>query len=81
MNAPVMTVFRPCLIRWCVAASLSATAWAASVAKPDAVVAADGTGQYRTVREAIDASPQITHAGSHWTILVKPGTYRELIHV
>jgi pectinesterase len=81
MNAPAITKFRRRLVCWSLAASLSAAAWAASADKPDAVVAADGTGQYRTVREAIDASPQITHAGSHWTILVKPGIYRELIHV
>ena len=81
MNAPALTKFLRRLFHSCLAAGLSATAWAASGGKPDAIVAADGTGQYRTVREAIDASPQITHAGSHWTILVKPGTYRELIHV
>ncbi len=51
-------------------------------AKPDAIVAADGTGRYKTIREAIDASPQITSdTGRRWTILVKPGIYRELVHV
>ncbi|MEO5958040.1 MAG: pectinesterase family protein, partial [Opitutaceae bacterium] len=50
--------------------------------KPDAIVAADGSGQYTTVRAALDACPQIAQSGSpRWTILVKPGTYRELIHV
>lgn len=48
---------------------------------PDAIVAADGTGQYKTVRAAIDAAPQITHAGRHWTIYVKAGTYRELVYI
>ena len=76
-----MIKFRRLVIQACLTVSLSAAAGAASGDQPDAIVAADGTGQYRTVREAIDASPQITHAGSHWTILVKPGTYRELIHV
>ena len=41
----------------------------------DAVVAADGTGDYRTVSEAIAAAP----AGSErrpWRILVKSGSYR-----
>jgi len=47
----------------------------------DAVVAADGTGQFKTVRAAIDACPQITHPGKHWTILVKNGTYRELVYI
>lgn len=50
-------------------------------AAPDAVVAADGSGQYQTVRAAIDAAPQITHAGRHWTILVKAGEYRELVYI
>jgi pectinesterase len=50
--------------------------------KPDAVVAADGSAQYKTVRAAIDACPQLTKTGSpRWTILVKPGTYRELIYI
>ncbi len=51
-------------------------------AKPDAIVAADGTGRYKTIREAIDASPQFTSdTGRRWTILVKPGIYRELVYV
>jgi pectinesterase len=50
--------------------------------KPDAIVAVDGSGQYKTVRAAIDACPQLTKTGSpRWTILVKPGTYRELIYI
>lgn len=50
--------------------------------KPDAVVAADGTGQYTTVRAAIDAAPQLTHAGAgRWTIFVKNGTYREIVYI
>ena len=53
----------------------------ARAATPDAVVAADGSGQYQTVRAAIDAAPQITHAGRHWTIFVKAGTYRELVYI
>ena len=51
-------------------------------ATPDVIVAADGTGRYKTIREAIDASPQLTReTGRRWTILVKPGIYRELVHV
>jgi pectinesterase len=49
--------------------------------EPDAVVAADGTGQFKTVRAAIDAAPQITHPGRTWTILVKAGAYRELVYI
>ena len=50
--------------------------------KPDAIVAADGTGKYKTIREAIDASPQyVRDTGRRWTILVKPGIYHELVYV
>jgi pectinesterase len=48
---------------------------------PDAVVAADGSGQYKTVQEAINAAPQTTSAANRWTILVKAGTYREVVYV
>ena len=48
---------------------------------PDAVVAADGSGQYATVQEAINAAPQNTSAANRWTIFVKSGTYREVVYV
>ncbi|HVU17372.1 MAG TPA: pectinesterase family protein [Candidatus Didemnitutus sp.] len=52
------------------------------VAAADAVVAADGSAQYRTVQEAIDAAPQLTDAGApRWVIQVKPGTYHERLYV
>jgi pectinesterase len=54
---------------------------AAPPAMPDAVVAADGSGQYRSVQEAINAAPQNTTADRRWTIFIKAGTYRELIYV
>jgi pectinesterase len=47
----------------------------------DAVVAADGSGQYRTVQEAINAVPQNTTAEQRWVIFVKAGTYREIVYV
>ena len=53
----------------------------AAPAKPDAIVAADGSEKYKTVREAIDAAPQLAQPGSNWTILVKPGRYHELVYV
>ncbi len=62
--------------------ALVAALRAAEPAKYDAVVAADGTGQYKTVRAAVDACPQITHDdGRRWTIFVKAGTYRELVYI
>ena len=47
----------------------------------NAVVAADGGGDYRTVQAAIDAAPQHTSAAVPWVILVRPGTYREVVYV
>jgi pectinesterase len=61
---------------------LSATppSWAAFV--PGAVVAADGSGNYRSLQEAISAAPMRTgSADPRWVIAVKPGTYRERIYV
>ncbi|HUL53302.1 MAG TPA: pectinesterase family protein, partial [Opitutaceae bacterium] len=54
---------------------------AAPPAPASAVVAADGSGQYQTVQEAINAAPQLCQAGPRWVIRVKAGTYRELIYV
>ncbi len=47
----------------------------------DAIVAADGSGQYTTVQAAINAAPQNTAPDNVWTILVKPGTYREVVYI
>jgi len=52
-----------------------------AAAAPNAVVAADGSGQYKTVQEAVNAAPQLTSRDQPWTILIKPGTYRELVYV
>lgn len=51
--------------------------------KPDAIVAADGSGDHRTVQEAV-AKADMRRAGGHrrpWDILVKPGVYDERIYV
>jgi pectinesterase len=45
------------------------------------VVAADGSGQYKTVQEAVNAVPQTTRPDNPAIILVKPGIYKELIYV
>ena len=47
----------------------------------DAVVAADGSGDYATIQDAIDAVPQSTSASKRWVILVKPGTYHERTYI
>lgn len=48
---------------------------------PDAIVAADGSGEFKTVQEAINAAPKDTHADKRWTIFVKPGTYQEVVYI
>ena len=45
------------------------------------VVAADGSGQFKTVQEAINAVPQTTRPNNPAIILIKPGIYKELIYV
>lgn len=71
-------------LRWWLrcAAALAGGAAGASGWAADAVVAADGSGAFRTIRAAIDAAPQLTSdTGRRWTILVKAGTYREIVYV
>ena len=53
---------------------------AAGERKADIVVAQDGTGDFTTVQDAIDAAPDYEH--DYYTlILVKEGTYRERVTV
>jgi len=47
----------------------------------NSVVAADGSGEYRTVQEAVNAAPQSTSIDSPWMIFVGAGTYREIVYV
>ena len=44
-----------------------------------AVVARDGSGDYRTVQEAIDAAPE--NSKTPWCIFVKNGSYREYLFI
>lgn len=44
-----------------------------------AVVARDGSGDYRTVQEAIDAAPD--NSKTPWLIFVKNGSYKEYIYI
>lgn len=66
-------------------AALMTAAWPpASAAMPtaDAIVAADGSGNFTSIQEAISKAPMKTgRSDPRWVILVKPGTYRERIHV
>jgi pectinesterase len=55
--------------------------WGAAT-PPDVVVAADGSGRYQSVQEAISAAPMGTgRQDPRWVIFVKRGTYRERIYV
>lgn len=48
----------------------------------DAVVAADGSGDFTSLQEAISTAPMKTDPrGPRWEIRVKPGVYRERIYV
>src|SRR4051794_35117438 len=61
------------------AASPAEVPAAVPTTRPGAVVAVDGSGQFRTVQEAIDAAP----AGrtEPFVIHITPGTYREHVVV
>lgn len=49
-------------------------------AAPEIVVAQDGTGDYKTVQEAINACPDYDH-GHITTILIKKGIYEEMVTI
>lgn len=46
---------------------------------PDVVVAKDGSGDYNTVQEAIDAAP--ANRTSYYYIYIKKGEYKELVEI
>ena len=50
-------------------------------ATPDAIVAADGSGQHTSIQAAINAAPPGRTAASPWVILVQPGRYEEIVYV
>lgn len=63
-------------------AGLLATFCFGAAPKPDVVVAADGTGNFTSLQEAISTAPMRTDPASPpWLIAVKPGTYHERIYV
>jgi pectinesterase len=79
----------PVLRRWSVLLVASFLPWlgtglAAATVKPktDVVVALDGSGDFKSIQEAISRAPMGTGQDDpRWVIHVKPGTYRERIHV
>lgn len=52
---------------------------ASSTATPDVVVAADGSGNFRTVSEAVAAAPN--RSSRRYIIRIKAGVYRENVNV
>src|SRR5215469_12822752 len=48
----------------------------ARTARETLTVAANGTGRFRTVQEAVNALPN-----GNGTILIRPGVYRERVHI
>jgi pectinesterase len=65
-------------IGWLVAVILCAAAYA-QAKRPVIVVAGDGSGQFRTVQEAVDAAQASTGAGVR--IEIKPGIYRQVLTI
>lgn len=76
-----MILLRRWVAMFVLCSSAAVTAHAGTAAKPDAVVAADGSGQYATVQEAVNAVPQTTSPQAPWFILVKAGTYPEIVYI
>jgi alpha-L-fucosidase 2 len=59
---------------------VSAAARAAPPPRADTVVAADGSGQWKSLQAAVEAAPAGAPA-RRWVIRVKPGVYRESLRV
>ena len=59
---------------------LAAGANSGVAAQTKLVVAADGSGQFKSVQEAINAVPQTTSAAMPTIIHIRPGIYKELIY-
>lgn len=72
---PNTSIHLACLV------SLVGSVLAGEIRIPDAVVAADGSGDFQTVQEAVNKASQYASAGHPWRILVKPGIYKERVYV
>lgn len=75
MLGRMMTAMAAGLVLCCLASGAEVTAQNAEI-----VVAQDGSGQYGTVQEAINACPDYDH-GHITTIFIKAGTYREMVTI
>lgn len=63
-----------------IAACMTAAVMALAQPKAEYVVALDGSGDFTTVQEAVNACPDYEH-GHVTTILIKAGTYREMVTI
>jgi pectinesterase len=67
------------VVTGCGAAPRINAQWIAPGVKPDAIVAADGSGTHTTIQRAVNAAP--TKGGPRFFIQVKPGSYFEKLLV
>src|SRR6267154_1045000 len=75
-------MFRRSLLLLVSLLALAGAGLQAAPPKPDVIVAADGSGQYTSLQEAISAAPMKTDpAMPRWVIFVKAGTYHERVYV
>jgi pectinesterase len=62
---------------------IAVSVWVAAVAlaaqPADLIVAADGTGQFKSVQEAVDRAP--SHSRQRFVIHIRPGIYKERVTV
>ena len=67
----------------CAAGMVAAAASAAERPPPPedgALVAADGTGQFKAIQDAVNAAPPNCSQEQPWTIRIRAGTYHELVY-
>jgi pectinesterase len=76
-----MTARFKILLIICVLSALGPVTTNVATAQTNIVVAADGSGQFKTVQDAINAVPQTTRFDNPAIIHIKPGVYKELIYV
>jgi pectinesterase len=68
--------------KFCLLVAVVLLGLGSAVARPaDAVVAADGSGDYTSIEQAIYGAPYRTAQDPRWVIRVKPGVYRERVYV
>lgn len=71
------------MMRCLLLAVLPMLGFALAADRPDAVVAADGSGDFTTVQEAIAKAPMRRASAKRrpWVVFVKPGIYEERVYV